>query len=154
MAPLAPVPSVCHSSKVTAREAQRMAPLVPSFSCPPFERPHLPSLALSVTRLYLSHAWHDLGLLACCLLIADKPGRYTLDAKNGYKTKTRSSNSVTLTLTPPPSPLAGRPPDLRPDPPPTPSRTPPDPRLDPPDPLLPTRQKTPPPHAHPPPPEF
>ena len=35
---------------------------------------------------------------ACCLLAA-KPGRSTLDAKKGYKTKTGSTSSVTLALT-------------------------------------------------------
>ena len=38
-------------------------------------------------------------LLACCLLaaclLAAKPGRSTLDAKKGYKTKTGSTSSVT-----------------------------------------------------------
>ena len=37
-------------------------------------------------------------LLAACLLLA-KPGRSTLDPKEGYKTKTGSTSSVTLTLT-------------------------------------------------------
>ena len=36
-------------------------------------------------------------LLACCLLAA-KPGRSTLDTKEGYKTKTGSTSLVTLTL--------------------------------------------------------
>ena len=36
---------------------------------------------------------------ACCLLLAAKPGRSTLDTKEGYKTKTGSTSSVTLTLT-------------------------------------------------------
>ena len=35
---------------------------------------------------------------ACCLLLAAKPGRCTLDTKKGYKTKTGSTSSVTLTL--------------------------------------------------------
>ena len=41
-------------------------------------------------------------LLACCLLAAcllAKPGRCTLDTKEGCKTKTRSTRSVTLTGT-------------------------------------------------------
>ena len=90
-------------------------------------------------------------LLAACLLAA-KPSRSTLDPKKGYKTKTGSTSSVTLTITQiptPPSPLAGHPPDPRPDTPPTPGLTPPpDPRLDPPppDPRL-----DPPPTAPPPP---
>ena len=57
---------------------------------------------------------HDNGVLifshfaraACCLLLdaaaaaaAAKPGRYTLDTKKGYKTKTGSTSSVTLVLT-------------------------------------------------------
>ena len=37
-------------------------------------------------------------LLLACLLLA-KPVRSTLDAKEGYKTKTASTSSVTLTLT-------------------------------------------------------
>ena len=37
-------------------------------------------------------------LAACCLLLAAKPGRSTLDTKKGYKTKTGSTSSVTLTL--------------------------------------------------------
>ena len=35
---------------------------------------------------------------ACCLLLAAKFGRSTLDPKKGYKTKTGSTSSVTLTL--------------------------------------------------------
>ena len=61
-------------------------------------------------------------LAACCLLLAcllaAKPGRSTLDTKKGYKAKTGSTCSVTLTLTPPPSALAGRPPNPRLPPPP------------------------------------
>ena len=38
-------------------------------------------------------------LLACCLLLATKPGRSTLDTKKGYKTKTGSTSSVTLIKT-------------------------------------------------------
>ena len=69
-------------------------------------------------------------LAACCLLLAAaKPGRSSLDTKKGYKTKTCSTSSVTLTLTPlPPSPLARRPHDLRPDPPATRGRNTPPPR--------------------------
>ena len=37
-------------------------------------------------------------LAACCLLLAAKPGRSTLNPKKGYKTKTGSTSSVTLTL--------------------------------------------------------
>ena len=35
---------------------------------------------------------------ACCLIAAAKPGRSTLDTKEGYKTKTGSTSSVTLAL--------------------------------------------------------
>ena len=41
-----------------------------------------------------------LHMLACCLLLLAKPGRSTLDTKEGYKTKTGSTSSVTLTRTP------------------------------------------------------
>ena len=81
--------------------------------------------------LILSH----FARAAACLLLAAKRGRSTLDPKKGYKTKTGSTSSVTLTLIPPPSPLAGRPPDPRPaPPPPTPGRNtpPPDSWQDPP----------------------
>ena len=42
MAPLAPIPSVWQSIKVIAREAQRMAPLVPVPLVPSLHTPHLP----------------------------------------------------------------------------------------------------------------
>ena len=38
-------------------------------------------------------------LAACLLAAAAKPGRSTLDTKEGYKTKTGSTSLVTLTLT-------------------------------------------------------
>ena len=38
-------------------------------------------------------------LLAACLLLAAKPGRSTLDAKKGYKTKSGSTSLLTLALT-------------------------------------------------------
>ena len=37
-------------------------------------------------------------LAACLCLLAAKPGRSTLDTKEGYKTKTGSTSSVTLAL--------------------------------------------------------
>ena len=39
-----------------------------------------------------------MGKSMCRLLLA-KPGRFTLDTKEGSKSKTNSTNSVTLTLT-------------------------------------------------------
>ena len=41
---------------------------------------------------------HFARVVACCLLVAAKPGRSSLDTKKGYKTKTGSTSSVTLAL--------------------------------------------------------
>ena len=65
MAPLALIPSACQSSKVIAREAQRMASLVPVPLVPSLHTT-APAIAghvghTSASNLYLSHISHGLG---------------------------------------------------------------------------------------------
>ena len=60
---------------------------------PPKFHPHLKHHDGSLIFSHFARA------AACLLLAAAKPGRSTLDAKKGYKTKTGSTSSVTLTLT-------------------------------------------------------
>ena len=63
MVPMAPVPSACQSSKVTARKAQRMAPLVPVPLVPSLHTtaPAIAGLVghTSASSPYLSHIRQD-----------------------------------------------------------------------------------------------
>ena len=88
-----------------------------SAACESRSRPPLSSFLLKLCVIVLhthryhppkfhSNPKHHDGVLilahfaraACCLLLACKPGRSTLDTKKGYKTKTGSTSSVTLAL--------------------------------------------------------